>query len=214
MSELLPIHQELQRKELLSKWGIRLGNFTQRSYPNEIVNVSVYPHVFFANSLLLDSLRTEDKVGVDGAMVMAAHGMLGGNNREWRFIGTNKSVTETVSAYDKVAKNIGWPLIDAVLACRGMDTDKIERLLESEKNSRARIALSSVSILASSVPQIFPGASGVNVAGRWEKGKGTLWIRALSLEWQGLDRWQKYWEDHKEERARIQIPGWAKGKAS
>lgn len=64
-----------------------------------------------------------------------------------------------------------------------------------------------------SAPQIYPSTSGVNVGGFWAKGKGIEWILARALEWQGLDSWQKYWANHREERARMRIPDWAKNKA-
>ena len=72
----------------------------------------------------------------------------------------------------------------------------------------------SVPIIVSPVPQIHPGSSAASVGGFWEKGKGTKWVSVSALEWQGIGAWQKYWLDHKEERALMRVPGWAKGKAS
>jgi len=215
ISELPPIDSE-QNRELLSKWGIRLGKYTLQSDPNETydsVPIPVSPHVFSTNKLYLESLRTEETVVLDDAMVMLGHGMLFGENREWRFIGTNKSATETVTTYDKVANNMGWPSIDAVLVCRGMDTARVKKSLEEERNSKAIFVRPSVPIIVSPVPRIYPGASGVNVGGFWEKEKGVSWIGVTALEWQGLDSWQQYWADHKEDRSRMEIPDWAKGKA-
>lgn len=204
------------KKELLDKWGIRLGKHALFADPDrqyeDIVPMPTNPHVFFTNKLHLESLRTKETVVLDDTMVMLAHGILSWKNREWQFIGTNKSVVQTVSAYDRVAKNMDWPLIDAVLVCRGVNTDQVERRLEEECNSKALFVWPSAPIIVSSVPQIYPGASGVNVAGVWEKGQGAKWIIAAALEWQGLDRWQQYSIDHKEERSRIQIPDWARNK--
>ena len=142
MSELLQINQELQREELIKKWGIRLGKQALSSDPDkqyeDMVPVPTNPHVFFINSLTLWSLKIDEVVKLKDVMVMFAHGEISGKKQEWRFIGTKKLVKQTVEGYNRVAKDMGWPPIDVVLACRGRSVDQLKKELEKERNSKGK----------------------------------------------------------------------------
>ena len=88
MSELAPINHE--QKELLDRWGIRLGKHALSADPDkqyeDMVPIPSNPHIFFTNNLVIQSLKTEEEVKLENAMVMLAHGDFFGKKGEWRLL--------------------------------------------------------------------------------------------------------------------------------
>lgn len=209
-------------EKVLDRWGIKLGKHALSADPNEqyedMVPIPSSPHIFFTNNLTLVSMRKEGKVELKEVMVMLAHGDIFGKKHEWRVIGTNKSVTQTVKAYNEVARDMSWSSVDVVLVCRGISLIQMQRKLKEEANIKTRTSKTGgvfnikMPFVSSLPPQIYPGPSGVEVGGVWEKGKGVLWVSASAIEWQGIEAWQKYWQDRRGERSRMHIPDWAKNK--
>ncbi len=107
----------------LDNWGIKLGasvenlDLARRGRPTYL-NVSPYPHVFISQELVL----LEDQIEIElikNAMIMMGHGVATDASQEnWTFLGTGKRVSETVAAYERISKQTGWPLLDALLVCR------------------------------------------------------------------------------------------------
>lgn len=216
-------YREVNEREVLDRWGIKLGKHalsadTNKQYEN-MVPIPSNPHIFFTDNLTLVSLRKEGTVELKEVMVMLTHGDIFGKKHEWRISGTNKSVTQTVKAYNEVARDMSWPSVDVVLVCRGVSVSQVQKELERGSDFKMRTSKPSgvfgtkIPFVASSAPQIYPGSSGVEIGGVWEKGKGGIFIAATAIEWQGTEARQRYWQDHGEERSQMDIPDWAKNKA-
>ncbi len=68
--------------------------------------------------------ETVSAIHLRDVMVMLGHAVTTGRSDEaWKFIGTQRSVSDTVMSYQKVARDILWPPLDAVIACRPSSYD-------------------------------------------------------------------------------------------
>lgn len=197
----------------LTSWGIKLGVSVEdtdlaRQGKSIHISISSFPHVFHCQTLILREQHEEIAL-INSAMVMMGHGVaLDGNNENWKFLGTNQKVSDTVSVYEKIAKQLGWPHLDVLLVCR--------RDLKKESIQKARMVFESHGI-----PYIF-GDDTVNIScsdsregktsGIYKHPEGVQLIIADTGKWDRLKlrEWQNYWMYRLIIEDIRKIPAWAK----
>lgn len=196
----------------LSSWEIKLGVpvediYLARRGPYSHITVPENPHVFHCQTLSLREHGTEI-ISIDSAMVMIGHGVaMDATNENWRFLGTGKKVSATVSAYEHTAQQVGWPPLDALLICR--------HNLRPGQTSGAKLIFESTGI-----PYIF-GDDTVHISrsariddktsGIYRPSKGVELLVAETGKWDriNLDLWQKYWMHRLYVEDVRNIPTWA-----
>lgn len=212
---------ELER-ELFDKVGLKLGYpalppekaQAYQSFGFEIIDMPYSPHVFYTPALSLETWQKQRRETIstlatlENVMVIIGHGQAFRQNGEevWRFLGTQKSIEETVRKYQEFAKEHALPPIDVVLACRGEERNP--PLTPPPSTIEVRKAPAPIRVSKGhTYPYIFPndfvGASGVVVNGLVTS------VRGITEGWQGLKEWQSYWERN-QSRSPESIPQWAK----
>lgn len=207
----------------LRKFGIHLGVPILFEETGNIM-VPKRPHVFFCNEffLMMPLEKRDELVGNVGnialplreilmesgeqkyavvfkeVMVMLGHGLVWGpNEKDWVFQGTNKAVSETAKTYEKVAKQVNWPNLDMIVACRAIDV---------EQRKGVRFTLS-----RGRTPCIYPDDTAhllninAEVDSRFKPDKTTVAIEANS--WIGIKPWLDYWSVFNRP---LNFPDWAR----
>lgn len=191
--------------ERLKHWGIHLGvpldpdhrDRILRQYPTE-------PHVFFCKKVTLYA-GLQQAGEISNVMIIHGHAInSGGGLKDWIFLGTRKSVYDTIKVYEEIAKKLNWPHLDMISGCR-------------PKSAQNRA--DSIRVLAShpvDTPYIFPDSHiGKFPYIAWESPEQNKinpreGIQSLTFqadEWIGLDEWRKLREKAQVNRV---IPTWAK----
>jgi hypothetical protein len=189
--------------DLLSRFGIHLGvpvyDFGDTDF--YFMSLNAMPHVFYCTGLhisvnpmqyahletLVPDLPIDDgdSLYVSGVTVMAAHGMVRESDREWVFMGTDKSVRDTAAAYNVVAAGNHWQPVDAVMACNTGPQDHSERNVISHPlkiHSMYPVIYSGDTIYmarGAEMPYLIPH-KGVDITFR-------------SDDWHGIAEWLAFW---------------------
>lgn len=189
----------------LNRYGIRRG------FPSEnvdVLNPNTHllravpnnPHVVYADSFELVGRNTSVKHKIGGGMVMIGHGFVD-HNGIWRSQGTDKTIIETVKAYEDYAKAADEPPLDVLFICN----DDSIRLATRQTNK-----LTTVSFEWRDIPYIYPRGTATAKGVLFIPGSGinNLVIEADSWNWIGL------WQEHRNSLIRSgrnrPIPSWAK----
>lgn len=196
----------------LNDWGIRLGVSVEaldmvRKGRHSNIAVSVFPHVFCCQTLVL----TENEkiiAEIQKAMVMMGHGVaIDASETSWRFVGTNKNVSQTLEAYERIAKQVGWAPIDVLLVCR--------KNMNPEQRSQSTPVFG-----IRDIPYIFAHDTVVIRRFGLDDGRssGVYWpTRGLELQYAEaslwdqmfLVKWQNYWIHRLHVKDIRNIPYWA-----
>jgi hypothetical protein len=190
------IRPELQEK--LSNYGIHRGVPLIKP-ESDYVGIPNEPHVFFVKELGLFTRNGLEKLAtLQNVMVMHGHGMvLGPSEKEW-FWANGKRVSEALKTYEDIAKELGWPQIDVISACRQ----------EQESINQGRVSILFTHRI--DTPYIYPLTNASNHGYQWYTklvaGEGVNKMD-LGANWQGIRRWQAIREQRDKGRT---IPQWAK----
>lgn len=199
-------------KEQLQEWGVQLGApaLTYSAYREaDVLTVPNNPYVFYSKKLHLLDEQEEIVSEIDGAMVMLAHGIrTGQEEHDWCFLGTGKSISETVKAYEQAAKSLNAPPLDAIVACRCEDKS-VQKL-----SGEVRFVFS---FRMKGFPYIYPVSTAyilnnANYKANFFPGEGAE-MAVKTKKWSGIKRWEEFWDRHRDRRQNYTIPNWAKLRA-
>ena len=211
-------------QQLMRELGIKLGypslpaerakSFGQFDF--ETIDLPYSPHIFYIPQLKLNTWvkqrreTIEPAATLENVMAIIGHGWEVSNNgkKEWRFIGTDKPVEDTVVSYQKFAKEHSLPPIDVVLVCRGMEI--VPPLPSKPGVIEVRKAPAPIKVKTEDyAPYIFPNDY-VGAVGTISKSNREVQsVIANTEHWQGIKERQGYWGT----KQRLNVPSWAKAPA-
>lgn len=182
--------------------GVPLENSDSRN-DESYIDVPSSPHIFYTQKLQLRE-NQENLFTIEDAMVIMAHGY-GDGIDNWRFVGINRTVNDTVKAYEEAARRFLLPHLDAVLVCRNfqeLQSEKV-RVLSEQREIPYVWPESLVTIIRSEYP-----------AGIFRPGEGVELVIANNRKWYGVERWLTHWNTLGRQTYRARrgdaIPEWAK----